>query len=571
MTMKQSAFDTRQRASELLQEAVAIWRQSAHSNQLEGIERDPIFSLLITALAYQSNETDSDIERIKQDVLDEYIQLLTPYEAGRPIPATAVVEGTLRSDFSELLLTEDSTFFLSNTQFRFMPLLRQRLINASISRLTRLDGRRWCVTLQFQHPQRTLNGMTFALMDTRFHDVNVTVNGRLMKLTRPWHYADMPLQPCFATESLLYNRAQLFDAANVGFDLYARQNIALFSFRRTAQNEEFHDEISSAELVFDFKGIPDDYVFDKEHLILNPIILVNASVSTVSLSSSSPIVRVSGYTPGDPDVSQLMHLIPPAEEQLYGKTPVEVRRVSSDRFNQAALLRLLNSLTTKFHSDYYAFQEIHSARLSEIIRNIQEELLKLTRAIRQEQIHSTPGVYLVINHEILTSSPNISLDIGVVTTPGAAVNNSLNVDSRFIPPAGLNDSAMRMIGEPVHGFDEINDMEKLRNYVRYELVTNDRIVTPADMKILCYTELMTRYSIIPAMVSDITVRHSQQLDKSGCGYVFWVNILLQDNPFVRRNFSDKIPEAEIFLQKRIEVRSSCIYPIYVNIQIETEI
>ena len=86
--MKQTAFDTRQRATELLQEAAAIWRKSAHSEQLEGIERDPIFSLLITALAYQANETDSDIERLKQDVLEEYTNLLTPYEAGRPIPAT---------------------------------------------------------------------------------------------------------------------------------------------------------------------------------------------------------------------------------------------------------------------------------------------------------------------------------------------------------------------------------------------------------------------------------------------------------------------------------------------------
>ena len=115
--MKQTAFDTRQRANELLQEAAAIWRQSAHSNQLEGIERDPIFSLLMTALAYQANEIDSDIERIKQDVLEEYIKLMTPYEAGRPIPATAVVEAVLQNDTTETELTEDSTFYLENTPY----------------------------------------------------------------------------------------------------------------------------------------------------------------------------------------------------------------------------------------------------------------------------------------------------------------------------------------------------------------------------------------------------------------------------------------------------------------------
>jgi len=121
----------------------------------------------------------------------------------------------------------------------------------------------------------------------------------------------------------------------------------------------------------------------------------------------------------------------------------------------------------------------------------------------------------------------------------------------------------------VGGFDEVNDTEGQKNYLRYQLVTNDRIVTPADMKILCYTELMNRYSIAPAMVSSMKVSQRQQMDVSNCGYAFWVEIKLQDNPFVHRSFADKIAQAEMFLQKRIAVRSSCIYPIYVNIQMET--
>ena len=207
--MEQTAFDTRQRAAELLQEAAAIWRQSAHSDQLEGLERDPIFSLLITAVAYQANETDSDIERLKQDVLEEYTRLLTPYESGHPIPATAVVEAALQSDVAEMVLTEQSTFFLENTKYQFIPLLQQRVINATVSNMTRLDGRRWKVTLKFLYPVKDLTGMTFAILDTRFQDVKVTLNDNLMRMVKPWNYSDMPLQPSFATESLRYNKAQI--------------------------------------------------------------------------------------------------------------------------------------------------------------------------------------------------------------------------------------------------------------------------------------------------------------------------------------------------------------------------
>lgn len=568
--MEQTAFDTRQRAAELLQEAAAIWRQSAHSDQLEGLERDPIFSLLITAVAYQANETDSDIERLKQDVLEEYTRLLTPYESGHPIPATAVVEAALQSDVAEMVLTEQSTFFLENTKYQFIPLLRQRIINATVSNMIRLDGRRWKVTLQFLYPVKDLTGMTFAILDTRFQDVKVTLNDNLMRMVKPWNYADMPLQPSFATESLLYNKAQMYNAALAGLDLFARQNVALFSIKKFLSDSVIPVETSTIELVFDFKGVPDDFVFDKSHFVLNPVLLVNAKVSTATLSSATPIIRITGYTLGNPEESQLMHLVPPAKEQLFGKTPVEVRRISSDRFNQASLMKLMNSLTTKFHSDYYSFLDMRANGLSEVIRNMQDGLLKLSRAIRQEQLHSMPGVYLLINRDFLAETQNISLDISYVTTNGAAVNNSLSSDSRFIPPVGLNGSAMRLIADPTSGFDEVNDTEKLQNLARYQLVTNDRIVTPADMKILCYTELMNRYSIAPSMVSDMTVSHRQQIDKADCGYAFWVNIRLQDNPFVRRSFSDKIPQAEMFLQKRMEVRSSCIQPIYVNIMMDTE-
>ena len=40
--MKQTIFENKQRAEELLQEAIRIWRSSDHPDQLEGIEQDPV-------------------------------------------------------------------------------------------------------------------------------------------------------------------------------------------------------------------------------------------------------------------------------------------------------------------------------------------------------------------------------------------------------------------------------------------------------------------------------------------------------------------------------------------------
>ena len=65
--MKQTIFETRQRAEELLLEAINIWRQSDDNDKLEGLENDPVLRLMITAIAYQTKESISDLEMIKTE------------------------------------------------------------------------------------------------------------------------------------------------------------------------------------------------------------------------------------------------------------------------------------------------------------------------------------------------------------------------------------------------------------------------------------------------------------------------------------------------------------------------
>ena len=402
--MKQEIFDTRQRAIELLNKSISIWRNSDHADKLEGVERDPVFSLLITALAYQANETDSDIERLKQDVLDEYARLLTPYEVGHAIPATAVVEATPQNHVSEIELTEKSTFLLDGVGYQFMPLLQSRVINAMVSSIVRLDGRRWKLTLKFHEPITDLSGLTFAIKNAQFRDIKVSINDQLLPLVKPWQYADMPLQPCFTIDALLYNHAQLYRSSMIGLDLLARQNTAVFYVKKHEPKQFIPVESESIDLIFDFSGISDNFVFDKNHFSLNTVILVNTQLNTCTLTSELPFVRVAGsneLAQANNKTRQLMHLIPPAEEQLFGKTPVEVRRVAADRFNQGALLKLVNSLINTFNSDYYAFQNLKDTNAQAIINTLQEALTQLSNAAHNDDNHNIEGVYLMLNRQAI--------------------------------------------------------------------------------------------------------------------------------------------------------------------------
>lgn len=567
--MKQTIFETRQRAEELLREAINIWQQSDDNDKLEGLENDPILKLMITALAYQVNESISDLEAMKDEVLEEYAQLLTPYEIGHAVPATAVISTALLDPISELELNSSSPFTLNGTDYKFIPLLKTRLLNIKDISIVRIDGRRWKVTMNFSTPTNDLSGFAFAIKNQNFQDVNITLNRQQVPIAKPWDYSELPLSDCFGLDTIIYNRSQTFEASATCLDLFARQNVRIFVIRPHKQSQFTNVETDTFDLIFEFSGINDSFKFDKNNLILNPVILVNAELHNTTLSSQTPVIRVGGYDKNDEQVNQqFLHAIRPSEEQLYGNSLIEIRRVAADRFNQGRLVKLLNAVIARYHSDYYAFQNLKGISGDKTMQALQEILSRLVDIARKDQLRQIPGIYILLRDTKLLQTKDGSVEVGYLTTAGAGINSSLNADCSFIVPTGLNSSQTHQIANPVMGSDEITEESAQASLSRYYIATCDRIVTPADIKLFCYNELLTRYGIIRDMIRQITVNRRQQIERNGPGYEIVVDILLADNPFVKRSFEEKVSLVEMLLQKMIEVRSTNIYPIVVTIQIE---
>lgn len=567
--MKQTIFETRQRAEELLREAINIWQQSDDNDKLEGLENDPILKLMITALAYQVNESISDLEAMKDEVLEEYAQLLTPYEIGHAVPATAVISTALLDPISELELNSSCSFTLNGTDYKFIPLLKTRLLNIKDISIVRIDGRRWKVTMNFSTPTNDLSGFAFAIKNQNFQDVNITLNRQQVPIAKPWDYSELPLSDCFGLDTIIYNRSQTFEASATCLDLFARQNVRIFVIRPHKQSQFTNVETDTFDLIFEFSGINDSFKFDKNNLILNPVILVNAELHNTTLSSQTPVIRVGGYDKNDEQVNQqFLHAIRPSEEQLYGNSLIEIRRVAADRFNQGRLVKLLNAVIARYHSDYYAFQNLKGISGDKTMQALQEILSRLVDIARKDQLRQIPGIYILLRDTKLLQTKDGSVEVGYLTTAGAGINSSLNADCSFIVPTGLNSSQTHQIANPVMGSDEITEESAQASLSRYYIATCDRIVTPADIKLFCYNELLTRYGIIRDMIRQITVNRRQQIERNGPGYEIVVDILLADNPFVKRSFEEKVSLVEMLLQKMIEVRSTNIYPIVVTIQIE---
>lgn len=558
--MRQNIFNTRQRAEEIIKEAVAIWQRGFNSEQLEGIEQDPVFSLFMTALAYQANEIDNEIEQLQEEILDELTRLLIPYEKTHPLPATALVEARLDDRIPELTLDQRCGFILPDTDYTFIPILKTRAINAEIQSVVRIDNRRWKVGLKLKGAVKQLSGMTFLVGNPHFHDLKLYANGAMLPLVKPWDYSDLPLNECFSIDNMVYNKSLTYQASNTWFDLFAQQNARLFYIDSHKGSDRPFDRL---ELTFEFIGIDEQFTFDKEQLSLNATILANVAQRSVTLSAAAPIARLSS----EGNKQQFLHLIAPDDNQLYPEVPVEIRRVATDRFNAERLARLASTLVSRFASDYYAFQKIEVLREGRVMEQFYNLLKKISEGLSRSSSEWASSLYLLLRNDRGFHPKEMSLRVNYLTTDGSAVNAGLNAKSTFAPLANNYIQSVRLLASPMPGYDEIRNKNAQENLARYYMITNDRIVTPADVKILCYNELERRFGITSEMIAGIKIKQAQKAERHHYGFETQVYISLTDNAYIKRDFVDKIPTTELILQKMIEVRSTNVFPVIVNIEV----
>lgn len=553
--MIQKTYATQQIAEELTKEAIAIWRQSNQAEHLEGLEKDPVVSLLMTALAYQEYIAENELSRLKAEVMEDFAQMLIPHDLTHAIPASMMVQTATERNVPVLELDSNQQFGQNATTF--IPLLKTKVYQITSQSIERLDARRWKVKLNFKEPIKSLEGLAFVVNSTKFKDLDITIKGHPLTLVKPWQYADLPLAECFAIDTQLYNSSLAFDASATWFDLFALHNKRMFVIGNSKEDSIATDSVS---LTFEFKGIDTDFAFDKTKLLLNTTVIVNVTQRSATLSEDSPIVHISTD-------EQLLHLLRPSSEQMSGgDTPFVIRRAATQRFNVNGLLRLLHCMLDKYSTDYYAFMQVERTRNGMEGARLYQWIKTLVKYVEEAPEAFTSGVYLILKKT--ERKLNETLYINYLTTRGSAANAELENTSITRVPAGLSSIETKIIGEPVPGRDEAQGTDAHHSLTNYFLITGNRIVTPADMKIFCYNELLMRYNIASSQVKNVSVRNITSGDRASGGFETEVAITLENDIFIKRSFADKIPQAELVLQKMMETRSTSMYPIRVNIKIE---
>ena len=562
--MRKKIFATGELAKELQKEAIAIWRMGSNEEYFEGVESDPVVSLLITALAYQEYTADNELSRLKNEVLEDFSRMLIPYELCGAKPASALIQTRTEEGVNKVSLHSSTPFSLGENKFHFMPLLDTTVYNAKVESVVRLDARRWKVSINFKEEISSLEGFSFIVNNHNFKDLNISLGGKQISLVKPWHYANLPLSNCFSVDSMLYNETLAYDASTTWFDLFSQQNKRMFVVEKYTSDDIFTCPVDKIDLVFEFMGITDDFVFGKSQLIINTVLLVNTSLKTATLSVSNPIVRIADE---EEQTDKLLHLMRPSSEQMYKNISFTLRRSAIERFNVDSLLKLLHCLIDKYSTDYYAFMQIDRLKNGLEVNRLYQWLLNLAKYLEESPIAMSSGVYLLLKKSKETLLEDESLTLQYLTTQGAAVNQYLSTRSVFNVPVGLSVQGTTMVAEPVLGQDEAVGSDVQNSMSKYYMVTNNRLVTPADIKIFCYNELLRRYNIDSSIIRNIVVKNAIHSERGHCGFETKVEILMIDDMFVKRSLSGKINEVELILQKMIEVRSSFAYPVQVNIRI----
>lgn len=568
---QQNIFETRQRGQELMQEAMKIWQTSDQDERLEGLANDPVFSVIMTALAYQANDTDNQIEQLKDEVIEEFNRSLSTGSSGHAIPSIITV-CTAPSGPQPVELDENSVFTSNSGSHEFIPIIKSKVFRIKESKVDRIDGRRWRVTLTFPEPITSIDGMTIAFTNQPYHDLKMTmmVNGeeKPVDVIKPWEASEMPLTEPFGLDTLLYNRTNMVTGSGargnlspynsqIALEMFARHDLNLFYIRKSPMNKL----MDSVTLIFEFEGIGKNFTFNISTIAINTTILANVKIKTVTLSGVAPMARVSGVG----TTEQFLYLLRPDRDQMFASAPLMVRRVNVDRFNRARFTKMLQNIIARYKSDYYAFMSAKSQDTDAYISRIIESLQALQAALGDDDTVSS-GVYVMLQRMAnFEAMAKMSLSARYLVTNGSKASSDMDINTKFTVPGGIDAAETNQILPPDPGVNEIRDEQYENSLRKYTLVTNDRLVTPYDLKVFCYSELQTRYNIVRELIGNISVTHERYDQASYHTYCIKVEINLTPNAFVKRAFDGKIEEVEAYLERMMKVKSAQIYPIRVKI------
>lgn len=545
---------------EIKNAAIEHWKRDSYDT-FRDVADDPIVNLFLSAFAYQAFKIKRNIDDFETKTIQEFRDQILPFNLIKPIPAFSVIQAKLTKSVGEddgMKMVDESCFFefvKGKYKFNFSPLLQTKIINAELKIQERTD-RLFLVDIHPTSFITDLSGVSFYFDCDVPIDIEIYYNGKQLPLIKPTQYNELPFTKWFNNNHLFFRENHhLFGNYDFWQEIFLVGNTQLFYIDSYDPKEFVFEKDKDIRLEIFFRNKIDP---KKCNVQINCIPVINVEKKEVTLTQTKPVQELVSKN------AEFLNLL--CYEDPENITNLQeyigsflIRQFGVERYNTRELLKQLHDLSTRYVSDYYAFQHIDNVKddsnydkmhkIMQELDNLRETVEKINQGVLNIDSNVKNGYYAILRQNNNLPSLPVSVYIQYLCTSGSLPNGIKKNGKVSRTSLGFDKNGTILLRDVDGGKDSIRDEIQKENITHYYLLTKDRLVTLADIRAFCRKEMEGQAEKIDILKENGKIK---------------VNIKLNEDAFFQNR--DKLQSWADALQKKIELRSSGILPyqIYFN-------
>jgi hypothetical protein len=571
-------------ADDLIDEAILYWERTGDIDNYDrkgvflDIEKDPVFRLIMSAFAHQINSVKNEINNVKSNILYDFFETSIPHHFIKAKPSFALIQTSNSKNIDyDCCVSEETPFIIeretlknrTKEKFQFIPLLKTKIINASIVNVEKIERNQFKLNFEFENNVNNLSFFSFCVFNNKSYDLSVSINNITLPLIKPKDFHNLPWTDWFCRNNIIINNSLMYGTVDYWAEIFIRQQLGYYLI------DEYDSGLlqlnnNSVEIQFNF--ISDNEIdLNIEDVVINCFPAVNIEKHSVTLSNNDPIKKIADNpkinSNDDPEISVLSHIkkqflnIIISKDKDNSNNIFTIRRFGVERYNRNELLNQINDILNRFVTDYYAFKSYEGLkdgsklkRLNQILHEIIEDIDLDTSLLN--------GTYLILNHPGKFNEQDVSYVVDFLLTDGAKANG-IDTDALIRPSIEFDKNTTRLINATSGGKDEIIDKDEIKQISQYYFLTKDKLVTKSDIKFFCLNELINNHNIEKRFISNIDVKTIIKPFNNSKQRLIEIVIKLKSD------YSSSVNELDIdfianTLKEMIEMRSISVHPILVN-------
>lgn len=588
-----------QSGRELLNEAIKQWEQDglldsfndgksfsnkrldeAEENAVrQNLERDPVLNLLMTALAHQTNLLKEQVSALRTSILDEFIRRTVPFTLTRPTPSMTVLRVKMVDGSEVSHVVDDSTVirlekrsktkmrFKEQESFSFMPLLKTKILNATIGAVRKVNRNTFDITLSGKFNFDNLSGVSLYFPNHTISSLSLHVDGVQVPVFSLKDYDRLPLCDIFNVNHCVFNRSLLYGTTESWLDRLAPLTDKLFYLGDYKVEDQ---STLSIQLTVGLEEVN----LTEDDVLINCIPVVNVEKGSVNLSAEEPIKKIAMEKSVDfqeKKDSPIVHTVKNGKELLQLLAPsdrsfdaeqITLRRFGAERYHAGKLVSQTRALTHRYSSDFHAFRPFADIDFDEKVNEVRVLLNEIESIISKNQ-SAYEGVYVMLqkHSNAYVSGGQSRMAVSYLLTDGQQGNGLTPSSAVKLPPI-FDEAGSAIMLTTFGGRDEVTDEETLQQMASYYHLTRDRLITKFDIKQFCYKELRGVYQIPKEMVLDITFQ--PDICEGQQKMVVSISLAQPHNLEIPEDFAQRVSTE---LQQKINLRTTGFCEFEVNVRL----